>query len=320
MKKLAEEILNGARALPVLSFPSAALMGITVKQLISDAGNQARGMRCIKERFPVAASLNMMDLSVEAEAFGAEILFPENEIPTVSRGILSDIAEARLLAVPQVGAGRTGVYVDGVKRAKEQIKDIPVLCGVIGPYSLAGRLFDMTELMMACFDSPDDVKLLCEKCAEFITRYILAFKVAGADGVLMAEPAAGILSPDMCSEFSTPFVKKIADAVSDDNFLFGYHNCGGGVLGMAEDISSIGADLYHFGNAINLADIIPLMPEQSIVAGNLDPLLLRGTPDAVKAEKQRIISACSGYGNFVFSSGCDIPFDAKPECLDAFFE
>ena len=45
------------------------------------------------------------------------------------------------------------------------------LCGL-----LAGRLFDMTELMMECYDSPDEVKILLLKATEFIISYIKEFK------------------------------------------------------------------------------------------------------------------------------------------------
>ena len=169
MKEKAKRLLSRKeRTVPILSFPSAQLLGISVRELISSARNQADGMKAIAERCPVGAALNMMDLSVEAEAFGAKIRVSENENPTVEKGVIDDIADAASVTVPAVGAGRTGICVEGVRLAKREIADVPVFCGVIGPYSLAGRLFDMTELMMECFDSPDEVKILLKKCALFI--------------------------------------------------------------------------------------------------------------------------------------------------------
>ena len=72
-EKVTKLLQNKANTVPILSFPSAQLLGISVRELISSARNQADGMRAIAERCPVGASLNMMDLSVEAEAFGARI-------------------------------------------------------------------------------------------------------------------------------------------------------------------------------------------------------------------------------------------------------
>lgn len=322
MKEKVKSFLNNkAKTMPILSFPSTQLLGISVNELISSSDMQVKGMQAISERCNISASLNMMDLSVEAEAFGAKIRFSDDEIPTVEQGIIDDITEAENIVVPKVGDGRTSLYIEGVRKAKQEIKDIPVLCGVIGPYSLAGRLFDMTELMMECFGSPDEVKTLLSKVTAFIIEYIKAFKAAGADGVVMAEPAAGMLSPALAQEFSTPFVKEIFDAVNDEDFILCYHNCGDAVADMADSISEIAADIYHFGNAIDLKVLIPKLPSDRIIMGNVDPVLFKkGTAEDIKSEVQRIYNDCSQFDNFIISSGCDIPADSKWENIDAYFE
>ena len=44
-------------------------------------------------------------------------------------------------------------------------------------------------------------------------------KLQEANGVAMAEPAAGLLSPNLIDEFSSPYVQKIREAVEDENFM-----------------------------------------------------------------------------------------------------
>ncbi len=321
MKKTVQKIYsNKAKTIPILSFPSIQLLGIIVKELLDSPEMQVKGMKAIAERCNIGASLNMMDLSVEAEAFGAQIVYYDHDVPTVRKGIIDDIFDAESIVVPSTKDGRAPICIEGIRRAKEEITDVPVFCGVIGPYSLAGRLFDMTELMMECYDSPDEVKILLSKATEFIINYIKEFKKAGADGVIMAEPAAGLLSPSLNAEFSVPFVKEIFDAVNDDDFVICYHNCGDAVKDMAKDIAAIDADIYHFGNAISLKDIIPLMPEDSLVMGNIDPVLFRnGTPESIRENVRRVYSECSQYDNFMLSSGCDIPAESKWENIDEYF-
>ncbi|MBQ8504514.1 MAG: uroporphyrinogen decarboxylase family protein [Clostridia bacterium] len=322
MKDKAKQILyNKSKTIPILSFPSVQLLGISVRELLESAETQVEGMKAIKERCNIGASLNMMDLSVEAEAFGAEIVFYDRDVPTVRKGIIDDIADAGSITVPSVYSGRAEICINGIKLAKEEIKDIPVLCGVIGPYSLAGRLFDMTELMMECYDSPEEVKILLSKATEFIIEYIKAFKKAGADGVILAEPAAGLLSPGLNAEFSVPFVKEIFDSVNDEDFIVCYHNCGNAVKDMTKEIGTLEADIYHFGNAVELKNIIPTMPEDSIVMGNIDPVLFKnGTPEDIRNSVRKLFDECSAYENFMISSGCDIPAEAKWENIDAYFE
>ena len=322
MKTKVREIYNNKdKTIPILSFPSTQLLGITVKELLDSPEMQVKGMKAIADRCNIGASLNMMDLSVEAESFGAEIVFYDHDVPTVRKGIIDDIYDVENIVVPNVTEGRAPICIEGIRKAKEEITNIPVFCGVIGPYSLAGRLFDMTELMMECYDSPDEVKILLSKATEFIINYIKEFKKAGADGVVMAEPAAGLLSPSLNAEFSIPFVKEIFDTINDDDFVICYHNCGDAVKDMTKDIATLGADIYHFGNAINLKDIIPLMPNDSLVMGNVDPVLFRnGTPDDIRENAKKIFNECSQYDNFMLSSGCDIPADAKWENIDEYFD
>ncbi len=320
-QKVIELLKHKNKTVPVLSFPSTQLLGISVKELISSAEMQVKGMQAIAEKCNVGASLNMMDLSVEAEAFGAKIRFYEDDIPTVEKGVIDDIAAAQNIVVPEIGAGRTGICIDGIKKAKQVITDIPVFCSVIGPYSLAGRLFDMTELMMECYDSPEDVEILLSKATDFIIRYIKAFKEAGADGVIMAEPAAGLLSPSLAKEFSMPFVKEIFNAVNSEDFIVCYHNCGDVAGDMLDMISQLDADIIHLGNAINLKKALETLPQDVIVMGNVNPVLFRtGTPDIIKADVQRVHDECSAYENFMISTGCDVPAASGWENINAYFE
>ena len=52
----------------------------------------------------------------------------------------------------------------------------------------------MTEIMMGIYTEPDTVRLLLEKCTAFIMEYCKALKACGTDGVIIAEPAAGLLA------------------------------------------------------------------------------------------------------------------------------
>lgn len=309
------------KPLPILAFPSVQLMGISVKELISDAAKQAEGMKRIADRVEASAAVSLMDLSVEAEAFGASIRVFENEVPTVVGAIVTEMEKAEALNIPAIGTARTGIYIDAIRRASELITDRPVLAGVIGPYSLAGRLLDVSEIMIWCYDDPDLVHTVMEKTTAFLIDYINAYKAAGANGVMMAEPLTGMLSPALAKEFSTPYVKQIIEAVQDDEFIVIYHNCGDNVLYMAEDLISCGAMGYHFGNAIRLADMLPFFPKDCLLMGNVDPAaeICNGTPESVKKSVEKVMSECGHAANFCLSTGCDVPPMSPWENIDAFF-
>ncbi len=327
MKRNMEEWLHNLKeapvkkAMPILAFPAVSLLGVSVKELISDSALQAEGMKRIAQRIDSAAAVSLMDLSVEAECFGSRIVVSEDEVPTVKGSVVSSPEDVEALAVPAVGTARTGIYIDAVRKAKEVITDRPVFAGMIGPYSLAGRLADVTEIMFYCYDEPEMVESLLGKVTEFLIAYGRAYKEAGADGILLAEPLAGLLSPALEEEFSAPYVKKIVDALQDETFLVIYHNCGNNTLQAIDSILGTGAAAFHFGNAIDMAQMMEHIPADTVAMGNVDPAgqFRNGTPESVREATLSLLRACGGHKNFVISSGCDIPPLSGWENIDAFF-
>ena len=309
------------KAMPVLSFPAIQLMDVSVKELISDSDLQAQGMALVAQRVDSAASVSLMDLSVEAECFGAQIRVSDEEVPTVVGQVVSTEEEAEALAIPEVGACRTGLYLDAIKKAAGLITDRPVFAGVIGPFSLAARLLDVTEVMIDCYEEPDMVHIVLEKVTQFLCAYCQAYKEAGANGVVLAEPVAGLLSPALAEEFSGPYVKRIVDAVQDDSFLVIYHNCGGSTIQQIDSILATGSAAYHFGNAIDMAEMMTHIPAGTVAMGNVDPAgeFRNGTPESIRAATWKVMEACCQYPNFVISSGCDIPPLSRWENINAFF-
>ena len=309
------------KALPILSFPCVSKLNIPVSELISDSDKQAQGMKLVADATDSAASVSLMDLSVEAECFGATICVSDDEVPTVKGRLINDMDEAEALKVPEVGSCRSGLYIDAIKKASELITDRPIFAGTIGPFSLAARLLDVSEIMVDCYDDPDMVHLVLEKATAFLIEYSKAYKAAGANGIMMAEPVAGLLSPSLEAEFSAPYVKQIVDAVQDNEFIICYHNCGDNTPLMVESILSTGAAAYHFGNAIDMKSMVEKFPDDVLVMGNVDPakVLRMGTPEKVKEETLRIMNDCCSHNNFVISSGCDIPPMTPWENIRAFF-
>lgn len=322
MKNWLNEMLEAdvKKAMPVLSFPSISLMGISVVELISNSEKQAIGMKLIADKCDTAASVSMMDLSVEAEAFGAQIKVSGDEVPTVVGKLIEDEDDAKALKVPEVGAGRTGLYIEAIGKATELIKDRPVFAGAIGPFSLAGRLMDMTEIMINCQVEPDMVHETLRKTTQFIIEYIKAYKAIGANGVVLAEPAAGLLSPKLIAEFSSKYVQEIVSAVQDDNFILVYHNCGN-TIPLIDSILTVGAAAYHFGNAIKMSEMLKLIPSDTIAFGNVDPAsqFRNGTPESIREATLNIMKDCCQHKNFVISSGCDVPPLSSWDNINAFF-
>ena len=317
-------------AIPITTHPGIELNGHTVREAVSSGDVHANAVSTLAQRYPSAAACTIMDLTTEAEAFGAEIAFSDNAVPTVVGHLLPNVESIYQLKVPSLSAGRIPQYLranllaaKAVNRLQESAGGLfrPLLSGCIGPFSLAGRLYDMSEIMVLIYEHPDAAHTLLSKCTDFIERYCQALKLTGAHGVVMAEPAAGLMSNDDCRMFSSQYVKRIVERVQDDDFIVVLHNCGN-TGQCTQAMAETGAAAYHFGNKCRMEEVISEVPPTALAMGNIDPVgvFKDGTPEQVREAVTDLLDRMKDHPNFVLSSGCDTPPHTPLANIDAFFE
>lgn len=307
-------------ALPIMTHPGIELNGRTVREAVSDGRVHAEAVATLTRRYPSVAAATIMDLTTEAEAFGAPVAFSDDAVPAVSGRLLKNAEDISRLQVPSLRAGRIPAYLKANVLAARETSDRPLLAGCIGPFSLAGRLYDMSEIMVLIYEQPEAAHMLLEKCTEFIEKYCRALKETGANGVVMAEPAAGLLSNDDCLAFSSQYVRRIVERVQDEHFIVVLHNCGN-TGHCTQAMVATGAAAYHFGNKCRMEEVIRDVPPTALAMGNLDPVSLfkDGTTEDMHNAVVDLLERMRAYPNFVLSSGCDTPPHTPLANIDAFF-
>lgn len=319
---VSQQINNKKRiAIPIMTHPGIEMIGKKVKDAVQDGRVHAEAIKKLNEIYPVAAKTVIMDLTLEAEAFGCQIEFQDNDMPHILGRLVTNAEEIENLKVPELTAGRVQEYILANKLTIKSTADKPVLAGVIGPFSLAGRLYDMSEIMVACYMEPEAIACLLEKCTAFIKNYCIELKRIGCSGVVIAEPAAGLLSNEDCLYFSSEYVKQIVEAVQDDTFLVILHNCGNQGH-CTEAMLNSGANAYHFGNAIDMVETLKYCPKDKLIMGNVDPvgIMKMSSANEVKAYVTDLLNKTSEFDNFVLSTGCDLPPHVPSANISAFFE
>ena len=323
MNKFAKQLLDSEKriAIPIMTHPGIEAIGKRVIDAVTDGDVHYQAIRNVTETYDTAACTVIMDLTVEAEAFGCTISMPEHEVPSVTGRLVYDAETVDKLQIPSLSAGRVPEYLKANRLAIENIQDKPVLSGCIGPFSLAGRLYDMSEIMVGIYIEPEVIQTLLEKCTTFILHYCQELKRLGATGVIMAEPAAGLLSDEDCMNYSTVYVKRIVEAVQDDDFIVILHNCGNKGQCTPAMIAS-GAAALHFGNAVDMVATLEQCPSDLVIMGNIDPVgvLKQASAKEVYRQTMDLLEKTVGYRNFVLSSGCDMPPLVPDANIRAFYQ
>src|SRR3990172_7886947 len=142
---LTELILGSQQrlAMPVGVYSGLQLTGKTVAKATNDYMVQVNSILALYDRNPSPFLQTAMDLSIEAEAFGAQVRFDEGEIPTVIGRLVISREDLTKLFAPKIGHKRTNVPLSVVAYLKEHMdgKDGFVLGSMICPFFVVLRLF-----------------------------------------------------------------------------------------------------------------------------------------------------------------------------------
>lgn len=323
MERWIEQVIQQKKvaAVPIMTHPGIELGHRTVHEAVTNGLIHYEAVMRLCERYPFAAACTIMDLTTEAECFGAEIEFSDIAVPAVRGRLLNDIKDISRLKVPSLNSGRIPEYLKANLLAAEKICDRPLFGGCIGPFSLAGRLYDMSDIMVLICEEPDAAHELLSKCTEFILKYCLALRESGANGVVMAEPAAGLMSNEQCVDFSSLYVKYIVNKVQTPEFSVILHNCGN-TGHCTKAMVETGAAMYHFGNKCAMCEVMEDVPPTALGMGNIDPVSIfkDAMPSQMKDAVKTLLDHTKKFPNFVLSSGCDTPPHTPLHNIDAFFE
>lgn len=323
MSEWMEKLLNSRVriSIPIMTHPGIEMIGKRVVDAVRDGEIHAQAICRLAEVYPTVATTAIMDLTLEAEAFGCRIEFQEDDMPHILGRLLTSAQDIERLQVPDLSDGRIGEYLKANKLTVERGLDKPVLAGAIGPFSLTGRLYDVSEIMMSCYLEPDAVHLLLRKCTDFILAYCRELKAVGCSGVVIAEPAAGLLSNDDCLEFSSEYVRRLVTELQDDTFMIVLHNCGNRGH-CTEAMLSTGANAFHFGNAIDLVETLKVCPKDKLILGNVDPVgvMKLMNPGEIHAFVTHLLESTAEFENYILSTGCDLPPHVPTAHIEAFFD
>ncbi|MGB9800526.1 MAG: uroporphyrinogen decarboxylase family protein [Thermanaerothrix sp.] len=294
--------------LPICTQTGTQLIGASIRDLVSNTQVQTEAILALQEYLGLSVLMTPMDLSIEAEMFGCEIAYYDNEIPTVVGKAVKSLEDIRTLSIPQPGCGRSRISLETVYSLTKHNNNLSILGCMIGPFSLAIRLIGANEALELTATYPEMLDLLLEKLLSFQIEYAKAFRSIGACGILIAEPAAGLLSPRAMSRFSSRYVRQLISSVSHQDFTVILHNCGARLVHLPALLEAE-AEIYHFGAPMDLEKAFYQVGQETILGGNLDPYktFIEGTELDVEAHTKLLLKATRYAVNFIPSSGCDLP-------------
>jgi uroporphyrinogen decarboxylase len=192
-----------------------------------------------------------------------------------------------------------------------------------GPYSSVGLLFGLEAAMLLALDEPDLFSRACDFFVELQARWIEAQVNAGAHAIWLGDCNAfsGMLSLAQFRRFAFPSCKRLVDRAHACGAIVHIHNSEILVPYLLAE-AELGVDIVNCGPAADLAEVCQALAGKCCVSGNLDPIevLMKGRPDAVAREAQRIVRIGYSQGGYLFNTGEMNPRDVPAENMRAMIE
>ena len=281
------------------------------------------------DRYPLDASILFSDILTVPDAMGLGLYFADGEGPKFERPLRTE-SEVMALQVPDMAS------LDYVFKAVTQIRTeingrVPLIGFSGSPWTLAcymvegqgSREFHTIKKML--YARPDLMHRILEINATAVAQYLNAQIDAGAQAVMIFDSWGGALADGAYQEFSLRYMQTVVsqlqrekDGVRIPAIVF---TKGGGIW--LDEMANIGADALGLDWTVNLGRARALVGDRVALQGNLDPAILFASPEQIRAEVERSLSAygapSAGSGH-VFNLGHGISQFTPPESVTAMVE
>ena len=255
----------------------------------------------------------------ETADFGAEIRFPDDNLPLCTAPRLAEPEDLRTLVPPDPwGGGRMTDRLQAIAAFREQVGgEVPIMGWVEGALAQAADLRGVSNLLMDLILRPEWVEELLEVCSQTEVAFARAQVEAGADLVGLGDAVASQVSAEMYRRFALPYERRIFDAVHEAGGLARLHICGN-TTHLLHDMPASGVDLLDLDWMVDLGHAAQWYAQGGpALCGNFDPtaILLQGTPGDVA----RATRACLEQGGpcLLSMAGCEVPDGTPHENLHA---
>lgn len=286
--------------------------------LHDDADGMAKAASTTYKLYGYECAVVPFDLCVEAEVLGCEMnVYPHSEdilYPTIKKNIVNNEEDMTKVSIPDdiKNKGRMPVVANAIKQLKAELgNEIPIGSYVLGPFTLAGQIMDLNDLLKLSFKKQALVGKMLEVLADMAIAVARIFRDAGADYITVREMGAtsDVLSPRMFKSLIQPHLKRIFENIGHPSVL---HICGktNDIVGAMVET---GCDAISVDQKNDVAQTRERLGKEALIFGNIDPynVLVTGSEESII----EAVSACIKNGVSAVWPGCDIWPTVPPESM-----
>jgi uroporphyrinogen decarboxylase len=306
-------------AAPLVCGASSRVLGFSYARWSQSADIAAKSLLAAQELIGFDGWLTLVDLSVEAEDFGQEVIFPEQSTayPNFDNPFIKTADDyGKVKAVDPRKSRRMSTVIEIVRQlVKAKGDEVPTMGFVYGPLGVLSQIRGHAELFKDIIRHPDRVLEAVAIINDVLVEFALAQVEAGAHAIVL-DPlysSASILKKEVWVKFEAEIFKSVSDAIRNAGVPVLVHNCGGGVYfdKVIEYLNPLGiSHAYPAYGSATLEEHAANWAKKVVSIGVLDPAKIgyELTQAEILEECRRQIEIFKiAEGGFILSTGCEYP-------------
>ena len=300
---------------PFAGVHAGYLKGHSAREVLLDADKLYESLLEVHKLYTPDGMPIVFDLQIEAEILGCELMWAEDNPPSVKTHPFEDeMVDPATLPLPKPTDGRIPMVLDVMRRMKKAVGDDTALYGLIcGPLTLASHLRG-SEFFTDMYDEPEYVEKLIDYCADVNIKMAEYYLDAGMDVIAVVDPLVSQVSPSHFEEMLAHGFVKVFDYIRSRSALSSFFVCGNATMQIGV-MCDTKPDSVSVDENVDLVEAKKVTDQYNIAIGGNIPLtttmLFGNQEDNMKYVVELLDKI--GHDNLVVSPGCDMPYNIPPE-------
>ena len=305
---------------PILSGVTRHLVGADYKTWSTDADVCTAAFVKAAREFDIDCLVTLVDLSVECDAWGQELVYPLNEAahPNYDNCVINCAEDyGKIKKVDYKTSKRMMFHIEVCKNLVEQVgQEKPIVAFVFGPLGVLSMLRRQQDMYLDIYDDPDAVKAAAAAINETLKDYVNAIIDTGVHAVMLDTlfASGSIMSKAMWHEMEGVLVRELADVCHGRNIPVMIHNCGQKIYfdAQIETMRPVAISfLYPPDDCADFAECKAKYGGKVTLIGCVPPVMtVTATDEEWDAACREQIDIMAKGGGYMLATGCEYPANA----------
>jgi uroporphyrinogen decarboxylase len=306
------EALPRAPWVPFAGVHAGKLKGYKATEILTDGDKLFDSLMEVSRLYMPDGQPIVFDLQLEAEILGCELMWADDNPPSVTSHPLEDDSIPTLPIDKTMG--RLPLVIDVAKRMKAAIGESTALYGLFcGPFTLVSHLRG-TKLFQDMKKRPEHVRALIDFAVDNAKRMIDYYDEAGMDIIAPVDPLVSQISPKSFTDYLTEPYTRIFDYIRSKGRFSSFFVCGNALRNI-EEMCRTNPDGISIDENIPMETAKEITDRYNVTIGGNIPLttimLYGNQQDNMKFVVDMVDKV--GTTNLIVSPGCDMPYDVPIE-------